>query len=167
MDSVYSILVSLDKRIRQATLFALLDAAEEIKERGLAVQDEWTHKVDFKQQTTFDPTYIEVLVTPAGNNKNIWTYVDLGTGKYGKNKAAYPIVPKKPGGLLKFRTGYSAKTAPVARANVGTGIASGNFVSTAKVMHPGVKPRQFSETFAKQLTPPLDVRVTEEIKKVI
>jgi len=114
MDSVHATIAALDKRVVQATLTALLNGAEDVKGDYSAVQSDWQHKVEFKQQTTITPVYMDVLVTPTGENKAIWTYVDLGTGKWGKNHSPYPIVPKQPGGMLKFRTGYSPRTAPIA-----------------------------------------------------
>lgn len=167
MQSVTAILTALDTRIVNATLGALLTAGEEIKERGLDVVDEWKHKVEFNQQTTIAKEYMEVLVTPTGRNKAIWKYIDLGTGLYGKKRAMYTIVPKDPAKLLRFQTGYSARTLPIARANVGTGQSFGPLVSAKQVLHPGIKGRKFSETFATQIAPPLNDRVTQAIKEVV
>jgi len=83
-------------------------------------------------------------------------------------KGPYPI-PKiiVPGKFLRFRTGYSARTAPIAKFNVGTGMANGGWVTKKQVMHPGIKKRKFMETFLEDMTPPLERRVQTRITNAI
>lgn len=116
----------------------------------------WTHKPKFKVQRHWQGSYDTILLLVTGKHKAIWFYVDLGT-------KPHPIrakrVPK-----LKFQTAYSARTAPVAQANVGTGKSSGAWVQVAEVQHPGNEPRLFSETILDELTPaPVD-RVQDALK---
>lgn len=87
----------------------------------------------------------------------IYRYVDEGT------RGPYPIRPRTPGGRLVFQTGYSARTAPVAQYNQGSGQATGDWVSTPEVMHPGIEARKFEETFVGQL----DGTLTEVIDNAI
>lgn len=66
----------------------------------------------------------------------IWAYVDRGT-------KPHVIRPKRPGGMLRFRSGYAAKTRPGSIIS-GPGGASGPVVWAKEVQHPGTKARGFS-----------------------
>ena len=66
----------------------------------------------------------------------IWRYVDQGT-------KPHVIRPKRPGGMLRFSTGYQAKTRP-GSIIAGSGGASGPVAWAKEVQHPGTKARGFS-----------------------
>lgn len=105
------------------------------------------------------PTQISLEVNAKGQNKRIYRWVDEGT------EGPYPILPKTPGGRLIFQTGYSAKTAPIAKFDQGTGTASGDWVSSAGVMHPGIAAREFEKTFSKQFKPVLKRAIDQAIRR--
>ena len=128
----------------------------------IAVRD-WTHKPRFVGQVTIQPDFIEVRVNITGTYKKIFFYIDQGTGLYGAKKRAYLIEPKTPGGLLKFQTGYSARTAVGAKINVGTGQHFGDYVSKKSVLHPGIAPRKFTEKVIEALKPDFETRIAEAI----
>jgi hypothetical protein len=132
----------------------------------VAVRD-WRHKPRFAGRVTVRPDYIEVGVDVAGTAKKIFFYVDQGTGKWGPKHQPYPIVPKNPGGMLKFQMGYSARTAPGAKIGQGTGQSFGDWVSKKEVMHPGIEGRKFTETVLKELTPDFEERISDAIDKGI
>jgi len=71
-----------------------------------------------------------------------FTWVDLGT------KGPYPI-PKMPKmkGTLAFQTGFVAKTIPH-QIGSGPGGSFGPWAFPKQVMHPGIKPREFSTDIA-------------------
>jgi hypothetical protein len=126
------------------------------------VVQSWTNKPRFETELTVSPSRIEAVIKPTGRAKKVFKYIDMGT------KGPY-LIPKVviPGRLLKFRTGYSARTAPVGRYNVGTGSASGGWVSKAQVSHPGIKAREFSDKISKDNKFALDKRVNEALKRAL
>ena len=160
--SVASQIIRLDKKVRQATIDALYIAGQDMVTQNKDVTRDWKHKVDFAAALTVGIGYYEVFVKPTGRNVKIYKYVDRGT------KGPYPI-PKiiVPGKFLRFRLGYSARTAPVAKFNIGTGVATGAWVTKQQIQHPGIKARKFMETFLDELAPPLVQRVQSEITKAV
>lgn len=164
-------LIRLDHQLRREILDELNDAGDTMKREFKKVTSDWRHKPKFNTFTEIGRKQIVLTVIPEkfGMAANIWRWVDAGTGRYGKRKSAYPIRPKRtnPTQTLRFRTGYSPKTAPVAKYNQGTGSASGPWVSKKEVMHPGIKPRKFTITISNKLKPPLTVRIERAIARAI
>lgn len=135
----------------------LADTGHELLAEHEKVVRQWTHKPRFKAVRIRQRSIQTVRIEPTGINKKIWTYVDQGTRPH--------VIAAKNVPLLKFRTGYSARTAPVARANVGTGTASGAWVQKAVVQHPGTDARKFSATFLDELDPPFEERIQAAIER--
>lgn len=158
MQSAASTIRSIDKVVRAATLQAIKNASDDVQSTGRDAVRNWRSKVDFDETLTVDPLRIEALVRPKGRSVKIFKYVDLGT------KGPY-LIPKivLPGKMLHFQTGYSARTAPIAKYNQGTGQSFGGWRSKAQVVHPGIKPRKFLETFMNEMIPTLQNRVQNEI----
>lgn len=127
----------------------------------------WKKKPRFAPRVEIKPGQLRAFVDISGTAKKIFVYIDKGTGKYGPKKRAYEIKPKPPNKVLKFQKGYSPKTAPVARINVGTGQHFGQWVSKMRVIHPGIKARKFTETVSKNLKPSFDRRVDRAIRRGI
>jgi hypothetical protein len=144
--------------LRQANLARaeLANAMNEFGQLLLAKHEEavrpWTEQPRFVMTTTFTPKLLVVHVEPTGPFAERWLWIDKGTGTYGPKRAPY-IIQAKPGKRLIFQTGYSAKTEPIANANAGDGSRSGPWVSTQLVIHPGIRPRKFSEKFIEDLKP--------------
>lgn len=132
----------------------------------IAVRD-WRKKPRFAGRVTIRPDYIEVKVDVAGTAKKIFGYVDQGTGKYGPQKQPYFIRPKTPGGVLTFQGGYSARTEAPAKINVGTGQHFGDWVSKKEVLHPGIKPRKFTEKVEEELNPDFQTRMENAVSRGI
>lgn len=155
-------LIANDTKVRFAVRRALRETAEDMKDEFENVVAQWSNKPRFETEITVNPTLIEAVIKPAGKHKKIFKYVDMGT------KGPY-LIPKIviPGKLLKFRTGYSARTAPIAKYNVGSGSANGTWVAKAQVTHPGIKGREFSEQISKDNKFALDKRVNEALKRAL
>lgn len=103
------------------------------------VTAEWKRKPSFTVLVFVSKSEMGYTVQAIGRNAEIWRYVDEGTEPHTiRPKGNYP---------LRFRGGYSARTAPVARFNVGSGESSGAWVSTYGVQHPGSEAREFSKTY--------------------
>lgn len=66
-----------------------------------------------------------VYDTGVESEDKVTLYLEYGTGLYGPEHHAYTILPKNPGGMLRF---YSRK--------------SGQWVVTRKVIHPGIPPQR-------------------------
>lgn len=154
----------LDKTVRNAVLTSIQNASDDIQSTSRDVVRAWKNKPDFKDEFTIDPKRIECILKPKGSGRvlKIFGYVDKGT------KGPY-LIPKVllPGRMLKFRTGYSARTMPIAKYNVGSGTSFGGWVSKKQVVHPGIKPRKFIETFMDELIPTLQVRVQTQITRSV
>lgn len=155
-------LIENDAKVRLAVKRALRETADEMKSEFDNVVSEWKHKPRFETELSVAPTRIEATVKPAGRHKKIFKYVDMGT----KGPYAIPTI-LIPGKLLRFRTGYSARTAPIGRYNVGSGSAVGAWISKAQVTHPGIKAREFSDKISKDHKFALDKRVNQALKRAL
>lgn len=168
MQTLTQVLTQLQTDIRTATAQMLQDTADEFKQKGDEAVSDWQNKPSFSTTFTADSAdMFDVLIVPSGGMKDVWKFIDLGTGLYGPKHSKYLILPKTPGGLLKFRTGYSPRTAPIALSQVGSGEASGSWVSTPQVIHPGIKARKFFETWLDELSPSLELRELQYLSKFI
>jgi hypothetical protein len=105
---------------------------------------DWSTKPAFTHDVVSENNTTELRLR---TNDNRWAWIDKGTGRFGDRGEPYVIAPlgDYP---LRFQTGYSAKTAPVARSGVGSGQANGAFVSTNVVIHPGIRNRDFTKDYA-------------------
>lgn len=144
------------KMIRAETAITTQTTVDELLTLHRKVVRDWTHRPGFRQQTYKSPTVYSVKIVPTGRYARIWIYVDLGT-------KPHPIAAKNVP-MLKFQTEYSARTAPVAKYNKGTGTASGAWVQKQEVQHPGTEARKFTETFVEELSPPFPDRIQAAIK---
>ncbi len=124
---------------------------QELKTEFEGIVSDWENQPDFIVEPKVSAQEIRVEVRPRKRRKasTIFGYVDRGTD------GPYPIAPKARNKRerLAFQMGYSARTAPVAQAHVGSGSASGPWVFPQVVMHPGIKARLFSETIQKRTYP--------------
>lgn len=165
MKTLTQVLTQWQLDIHTATDAMLLDTGQEFADKGKSAGSDWKQKPSFTVEPSYPTANItEVLVKPSGSREKIWKYIDLGTGLYGPRGRSYVITPKTPGGYLKFRTGYSARTAPIAQYGVGTGTANGAWVQKRMVIHPGIKSRKFFETWLQELTPDLAARELQYLR---
>lgn len=141
------------------------EAATEMQEVGKDIRreykdivDDWEHKPAFTASTIERPRIIRTSIRVGGQHKLIWFYVDRGT-------RPHLILPRVPGGRLKFRTGYSPRTLPIAQAHMGTGTASGEFVSAEQVNHPGTEAREFGKTIAEDYKPEFRRRIENAFRR--
>jgi hypothetical protein len=99
----------------------------------------WTHRPQFEGEYEQRGTSYTVMV---GTDDDIYGYVDLGTRPH----AIEPTGPWP----LRFKTNYSAKTAPGVLRSWGGG-ATGPEVRARRVWHPGTEARGFSEEIQQQI----------------
>lgn len=111
------------------------EAKDTIAEYNKTTQT-WRNKPEFKEAISLAGGDASVLVTPDGPNRKQFEYVDLGTQPH--------IIRPVRATVLRFRTGYRAKTAPGVIGSTGGG-ASGDVVFRPQVFHPGTEARRFSE----------------------
>lgn len=109
-----------------------------------AVSD-WQHKPTFAYRITVSRKAVRLTVFPRGENRQIFLWVDRGTEPH--------VIRAKNKPYLKFQTGYSARTAPIARHHQGDGKAYGDWVSAQVVNHPGTEARQFGDTYKEDMLP--------------
>lgn len=140
-------IVTFDKAFRRELQIIARQTGRDLLNRHREVVKGWKLRPDFSLEVTVQPTRIQILVTPRGRNKKIFRFVNEGTKKHliqAKNKA-----------YLKFQTGHSPKTKPIAKYNVGNGGRTGGWVSKKQVNHPGTKARLFTQTFVEEALPEL------------
>lgn len=119
-----------------ALLATLLDAgnrriADQIKRDFERTTRTWTKKVTFfvtKKKSGAE------IVWFAGTENKVYGYVSLGTIPH--------TIRAKNAPYLRFQTGYKAKTTPNVLGS-GQGGASGAWVQTVEVHHPGTDARNF------------------------
>lgn len=163
-------IVSVDKDIQRELRQVVQNTSQELKDYLTEVTASWEHKVTFRRVMVVNATLIKAGVQAVGKNKAIFGYVDRGTGKYGPKGVSYKIKPVA-APLLRFKSGYDARSRPAAgaggmpRANVGSGKATGTWVATKEVTHPGIRPRKFAESFEKQLQPDFRRRVNNALRR--
>lgn len=157
----------LDKRLKAAWRREIAATGLDVRGEFQDVVRTWEHRPTFAAEYQERGHLLLSDVYATGRYKDIWRWVDQGTGEYGERGVGYIIQPKDPTGLLRFQTGYSARTAPIAKANVGTGQSYGDWVSAKEVYHPGIKPRLFSNTAAEDLSPPLVERIKTATRRAV
>lgn len=157
-----------DMAVRKALRVAVRDTLTDIETPVKSALANWSNKPRFSAKIKVTPSLITGEIEVGGSARKKFMWIELGTGKYGPKKAAYRI-PKNPvpGRLLRFQLGYSAKTAPIARGNVGSGKATGAWISKATVIHPGIKARKFFEHNAQELQPSFEERVRLAIIRAV
>jgi hypothetical protein len=108
----------------------------------------------------------EIEVVPKNANSkraDIWGFLDKGT------KGPYPIRPKKPGGKLRFASGYKAGSKPN-RVTTTQSASFGDTVYANQVMHPGIKARNWTKLrikkWQKKLPKYLEDAILEGIESI-
>lgn len=134
---------------------AVSELGEEMKGDFEDVVNDWQTQVTFRKTIRVESGGVSVTVGPA-QNARIWHFVDKGT-------RPHIIRPKRAGYPLRFRTGYSARTAP-GHAHVGSGTASGPWRSAHEVRHPGTEAREFTTTIYEKYQTELSRVIKQAIK---
>lgn len=161
-NSLRQILVKQDRSVHDELEREMALIGQEMQRLHEKVVRSWTHRPRFVFSQRIQPALITVEVKPYGEYAKIWVWVDRGT-------EAHEIKPKpsNKSGKLKFRTGYSARTAPVAKADVGSGTASGAWRSASVIQHPGTEAREFTQDIYKKIQPGMRRRIENAIRRGI
>lgn len=140
---------NFDRHFRDELQTELMRIGSQAQAHYNRVVGTWENKPTFTVQVVEQRNVIQLYVRAQGESARIWYFVDEGTGQYVEGGSPYTIravfAPK-----LAFRGGYNAKTAPIARYNVGDGSSSGSFVQVDEVIHPGIRGRKFADTYFKE-----------------
>jgi len=122
-----------------AALYAAADQiARDIEFDFIITTGTWKHPVKFERLVQVGPNRIEIFV---GTDDPIYGYVDEGTEPH--------IILPKGKGMLAFPEGFVPKSQP----NVLSSFKGGTFGQTRfskGVIHPGIKPRNFSKLILKK-----------------
>jgi hypothetical protein len=151
-------LIQQDKAVREELALVAEIHAELLVSKHEAVVRDWTRRPFFKPFVYVSKRQIISDVTVTGKHAKLYLWTDKGT-------KPHLIQPKQKGGHLTFQTGYSARTKPVAKFNVGTGRKFGAWRRVRVVHHPGTKARKFSETFNKETLPDLRREISNAIRR--
>lgn len=159
-DSLRQRMIQTDRQLQVELQAVAAEYAGLLRGKHEAVVRDWVHRPRFRDSTYVSKRQVLSIVTPVGQYKKLYQWVDQGT-------AAHIIRPKQRGGRLTFRVGYRARTAPVAQFNVGTGRAVGGWRRARLIRHPGTKARQFSKTFNRDILPDLRRGITNAIRRAL
>jgi hypothetical protein len=103
----------------------------------------WAHAPKIMAVKIKKPGVIGTSVRPWGQYADSWRWITLGTPER-------TIVPKKPGGVLVFRTDYKPKTRGGGQYR-GPGVATGDLVFTKIVRKHKIKPRNFEKNIVRYM----------------
>ena len=161
------VIINQDRQMRDELEREMSETAQEAKTFLVKATQRWRRKPRFRVKLKVSRGLLRWTVLAIGPNRKVFQFVDKGTGKFGPKKRAYKI-PKVPTTkVLCFQTGYSAKTRPIAKFNVGTGRSTGPVVFAKQVIHPGIKARKFTETITKELQADLARRINNAMQRGI
>jgi hypothetical protein len=116
----------------------------------------WNTKPEFKYRVAAGEKiwYVSISVDKKTKAGRIYDYVDRGTGKNAGKGGLYPIYPRNTK-ALKFDVPTPTKSTPGIAGIPGTVLASGisqqETVFSKKVMHPGIRPRNFTKSLKRVL----------------
>lgn len=127
-----------DKSFRMTIYNKARAVGNAMKKDFEATTASWNHKPKFTVDVSTKGQGPAVLV---GTGDEIYGYVNDGT-------KPHDIYPKK-AKMLRFQSGYTAKTSPGVIGSGGGG-ASGATLFRPYVRHPGTKARKFDETIARK-----------------
>jgi hypothetical protein len=98
----------------------------------------WRNRPEFRSLLSILPNRISFFIWASGPHANQYNLVNAGA-------SSHIILPKEPGGILKFNRGYLPATKPRV---IGSrrAIAIGHRVTARVVFHPGFEGREFYET---------------------
>ena len=117
----------------------------------------WKKKPKFGFLISTAPAGDLSLLSGPESGGQVWEWLNRGT------KGPYPIIAKK-APLLRFRTGYTAKTQP-RQFSSGSGGAKGPWRSKKAVMHPGIKAREWSEEMVKTRQRPFNRNMFRAVQR--
>lgn len=163
------IAVQQSAAVTNAIALETTEIGEEIAEYFGDVVGDWKNKPTFRVVVTVNDQKIALEVVATGDGADKWLWISRGTGRWGPKKQSYTIRPK--GDYpLRFQTGYSARTAAVAKYDQGDGKKYGDWRTTYEVEHPGIESRLFEEEAQKNILPTarrrLNNRIRREVRKV-
>lgn len=141
-----------DKGLRLTLINKARKIGNDMKRDFEATTATWKHKPVFEMNVSTKGQGPAVLV---GTDDEIYGYVNDGT----KPHDIYPVNAK----MLRFQSGYAAKTSPGVIGSGGGG-ASGSMVFSRHVRHPGTKARKFDEIIAKKWQPKFKREMEDAMK---
>lgn len=144
-----------------------LDAAKRATDAQVAVLNDavknWKRRPIFSTKVvarTGNTTY-QIIAKGDADTLMIFNFVDLGTKAH-----RIPKLGNTTAKTLVFNTPYSAKTAPVARGNVGTGATGGKRNIRKFVQHPGTEARAFIAFAQLAIEDEFNQVMQENVKRV-
>lgn len=146
-NAVFKAVAGKDKQIRDVVRKSAQAAADILVLQFNEAVKDWDDKPKFVVIPAPRMFGVGFRVETRGSKdaKLHWLWTDKGTKPH--------KIRAKNAPSLAFQVGYQAKTAPIAQFGVGNGKASGEWVRTMEVNHPGTAAREFSKTFVDELMP--------------
>jgi len=151
----------LDARLMDELSSAVDRTASVVHLRFVGVVRSWSRKPTFtRKNKTRTPVRISEQIVIGGSSEAVkaFRFVDEGTRPH--------VITARNAPRLAFNLNYSARTEPIARANVGTGIATSARVYRQSVNHPGTKARKFVASYNDDARIYLQAEVKAAIRRV-
>lgn len=151
----------LNREIPKRLSIALDTNLVEMERKYNNAVSDWKDKPRFYRKITLtrDGMTGQIVAVGTEDAKLHFLWTDRGTKPH--------TITAKNAPLLVFQTGFSPRTAPIARAQAGSGKASGDWVAKKSVQHPGTAKRQFTTEWVKQQTPVLLRTLRTAIKTAV
>ena len=138
------------KQIERAVKDGVKDTAEEVKDAFEQTTRTWSSRPDFTVTQQRDGYSV-------GTDSDVWRFLDEGT-------RSYDIRPKRTK-VLRFQSGYSAKTKPRAFSS-SSGGTRGSVIFRPRVRHPGIKARRWSSTAKDKYQGQVALAINERLADV-
>lgn len=120
-------------------------SARELKQMFQDTVFGWSQKPYFAAKFGGGVSELSLEIIPTGPEAETYVLVNAGS-------PPHTIIPRRPGGRLRFRPGYRASTAPgVLKSR--RAYRSGAQVVARIVNHPGFEPREFPKAIKEEYTP--------------
>ena len=117
----------------------------------------WSKKPHFTAKFGGGVNEMSLSVTVSGPAAETYALVNAGS-------PPHTIIPRRPGGILRFKPGYRASTSPgVLKSR--RAYRSGAAVVARLVKHPGFEPREFDKTIREEYTPVFEKDMQDAINK--
>jgi hypothetical protein len=135
--------------IQHALIDGMRDMGQRIREEFEDTTKTWNHQPKWNPAFPIPRVAIDDITVETTTEDQRYKWINDGT-RVGMPK--YPIVPHNPPKALAFPSQFIPKTFPGIIGS-GAGFSGGDTQLRKGVMHPGVEPRKFAETIAKNNKP--------------
>lgn len=134
--------------IEEALRLGMIEGGRILKAAAERVVSTWQDKPVFTVHVKMGKTARQGIQCYLTSDDPRWKWIDEGTGQWGPHKRKYVIAAKRAKALV-FPSMFTPKSQPNS-LKAGGGFSGGTPVVRPYVVHPGIKPRNFSKLIHKR-----------------